>query len=258
MAFNEEVNVRRARRRKAARKRHLITGFIIFIVFALIVTFFLSVTVLFPIKNVTAKGSDLYEDSLVAKSADLKGENLFTVSEETATKNIRKTMPFIDSVTIKRQLPDTVHLTVKDAKKYASYKIGKKYYVVSQKGNVLDIDKKAFDNTFVIKTKTAKCVVGKTVSIKDADEKAIIDSLIKNFNKYGIKADEIDVTDKLSIKAKICNRFTVEFGGNINLSKKCAHLNGMLEHIESGSTGTINLSMWTSQKSEGTFVKDIE
>ncbi|MBQ7725630.1 MAG: hypothetical protein IJT66_00635, partial [Clostridia bacterium] len=65
----------------------------------------------------------------------------------------------------------------------------------------------------------------------------------------------IDLSDELAITVKVENRFVVNFGTSNYLENKIKHLASMVQAIDLKKTGTINLSMWTSSKTEGTFVE---
>ena len=72
--------------------------------------------------------------------------------------------------------------------------------------------------------------------------------------EYGMTLNYIDVTDELSVTVKTENRFIVNLGTSNFLQNKFAHLSGMIKNIEETKTGKINLSMWTTENTEGTFV----
>ncbi len=253
---NSDVEARRKQRQKIARKKHLKTAFVIFLIFALSVCVVLSVTVLFPIKTVKVTGSNIYSSEEIAKKSQVMDKNLFTVSKEKTEKRIRKSLPFVDKIEFVRSLPDTIQIKVTDAKEYASYLIGNTYFTVSKNGNVLNKYNKLPEKIFEIKSKSASCEVGGTVTFKDNAEKEIIDTLISEIESTGEKIDFVDVTNKNDIKMGVSGRFTVLFGVYADIDKKCAHLKSMIKNIAQNESGTINLSMWSSEKREGTFIKN--
>lgn len=254
---NDDVAKRRQYRRKKARRKHLKVFFIIFMLFLILLGIALSLTVLFPIKNVIVKGTNLYELVQIKNSANLVGKNIFTVSEKNTEESLRKKFPYIDTIEINRKLPDTVELKISDAKEFLLYKSEEKYYSISKREYVLEKYSEPVQNIPVIITDKVKCKVGQKIIFEDVSIKETTDKLISEIGSRDISIDYIDITDKNNITVGIMNnRFKVLIGSSSYLENKCAHLSGMVKSINEGEKGTINLTMWTTEKSEGTFIKD--
>ena len=236
----------------------MLIGFTFFLVLLVIVGVILSLTVLFPIKSITAKGSEKYtSEQIVAMSGINIDDNLFVSSVNTDA--LREKLPYIESVKIKRTLPDGITITVKDAVPYACYYSGGKYYTVSKSGYVLEIGGEKPDSLFEIRAEGVKCVLGKAVAFSSQKTEDLISEIGGLAEEYGISVNYIDVTDELTVTLKAENRFIVNFGTSNFLQNKFAHLAGMIKNIEETKTGKINLSMWTAENTEGTFVAgDIE
>ena len=252
----EEVKRRREERRRAIRRKRMIAGFISFLIISVLILAVLSVTVLFPIKRVSVTGSKIYNANQIVEASGVKQDtNMILVSAKSLTEKIRLKLPFVESVKIKRDFPDRLVITVVDAKEYAVIKSGDAYYTISKNGYALNkyIDKP--DGVFEIMCAVKDITLGTKIQVKDKNQSKILETLIKNLEEKSIQIDYVDVTNTVNIKAKVCGRFLVNFGTNTNLSKKIAHLNGMVEKIDEDKTGKINLSMWTSQKTEGSFVE---
>ncbi len=253
---NEEVAKRRAYRRKKARKRHFIAGFIIFLIFSVAIFVVLSLTVLFPIKTVIISGSNKYSASTVSSATSFANKNIFTFSEEKLLEDLRAKLPYVEKVKIKRQLPDTVKIIITDAKRYAVYESDGKFAEVSEKGYVLETTDKLPENTLHIKAKNVKAELGKKIKLNKSDKQAI-KTITEELTKRNIKINSIDVTDSLDINAKILDgKFKVIFGSKTNLPQKCNHLEGMLNSFDDNVRGTVNLSMWTKTNRDGTLIRE--
>lgn len=231
----------------------MLIGFTLFIVLLVAVGAVLSLTVLFPINNITAKGSERYTaEQIIALSGIKTGDNLFVSSVKTDA--LREKLPYIESVKIKRTLPDIITITVKDAVPYACYYSDGVYYTVSRAGYVLESGEEKPDSLFEIRADSVKCVLGKEVAFSSEKTEDLITEIGGLSEEYGLSLNYIDVTDELTITVKTENRFIVNFGTSNFLPNKFAHLSGMIKNIEETKTGKINLSMWTSDNTEGTFV----
>lgn len=253
-AENDEFLKKRKARQRRIRKRRMIIGFTFLIVLLVSVAAVLSLTVLFPIKDITAKGSEKYtSEQIVALSGLKMGDNLFMSSVKTDA--LREKLPYIESVKIKRTLPDSVTISVKDAVPYACYYSDGIYYTVSRAGYVLESGEEKPDSLFEIRTGGVKCILGKAVTFTSNKTQDLISEIGGLSEEYGLALNYIDVTDELTLTVKIENRFIVNLGTSNYLDKKFAHLLGMTKNIETTKTGKINLSMWTAENTEGTFVE---
>lgn len=216
----------------------------------------LSLTVFFPIEKITVKGSNFYSaEDIIKHSGIKKGDNLFTASRSDAEEMLKKTLPYIESLEIERTLPGTINLKVKDAEEFACYNIKGRLYTVSSSGWVLKENVERPENLVEIITKDAKCKVGNEIVFKDDRPLQIINEVLSAIDKEKLKLDMIDVTEKISIKINVEERFQVLLGTSNNISEKIRHLAGMIEYIAPEKEGNINLSMWTSSNTEGTFTE---
>lgn len=252
-AENDEFLKKRKARQRRIRKRRMLIGFSLFIVLLAVVGVILSLTVLFPIKNITAKGSERYTAEQIISSSGIKlGDNLFISSVKTDA--LREKLPYTESVKIKRTLPDSITITVKDAVPYACYYADGMYYTVSKAGYVLESRDEKPESLFEIRAGGVECAIGKAVSFSSDKSQDLILEIEGLVEEYGLALNCIDVTDELNITLKTENRFIVNFGTSNFLQNKFAHLSGMIKNIEETKTGKINLSMWTEKNTEGTFV----
>jgi len=255
-AVQDEFIRRRMERQRRIRKRRLVGFFVFFIIMMICVGITLSLTVFFPIENISASGSKIYTNEELVKFSGIKtGENLFTVSRKDAEDNLKSTLPYVESLEIKRVLPGTLKLKVKDAEEFACYNVGGRYYIVSGSGWVLKEKAKKPKNLTEIAISGVKCEVGSQMNYSEDSPTDILDEVMGALKEEGISADKIDITDKVSISIKVENRFEVILGTSNNIVEKIKHLSGMIENISPKKRGKINLSMWTSSNTEGTFTE---
>ena len=252
----DDINKRRAQRRKKIRKKRLRIFFAFTLITAVAVMVVLSLTVLFPVKKVTASGSKLYSSEQISKASGINETcNIFTLPVREAEKNIRNILPYVDTVKIKRSLPDTVKIEVTDATEYACYQIGNDYYAVSKRGYVLNKYSEQPQDTFLITCNGVKCTTGSKVSFEKQSTEQLLESLKSKLENYGITINAIDISEEYNIRLAVENRFEVVLGGSTDIDKKLAHLDSMIKNISPERSGKIDLSMWTAAKSEGTFTE---
>lgn len=252
-AQNDEFLRKRKARQRRIRRRRILIGLIVLIFLLITAGAALSLTVFFPIETITAKGSVKYTaEQIIASSGINKGDNLFTASVK--LDEMRERLPYIESVKLSRSLPDSLTLTVTDAADYVCYYTEERYFTVSESGYVLDSRDEMPQNLTLITALGVKCDLGKRLAFSDERTEKLITQIINCAAENGLNLNSIDLSDELSLTVKAESRFIVNLGTSNYLPNKFAHLAGMIKNIDEGKTGRINLSMWTSGNTEGTFV----
>ncbi len=254
---DEFLEKRKARQRKA-RKKRFIASCIFIAIISLITAVILCLTVFFPINKISASGSKVYtNDEIVSNSGIKVGDNIFTFGQKHATERIRNKLPFIEKVEFVRTLPDTLKIKVTDAKPYYCYLQDGVYYNVSKSGWVLEKVKEKQSNVFEIRLSGVKCTIGNEIVFKDEEAKKRLESMVSLLSENKLKIDYVDVTNFITLKVGVEGRFDVDFGTENSLENKIMHLKGMIEEIPENESGSINLSMWNTQKPpQGIFVKN--
>lgn len=254
----DEYLRKRALRRKKIRKRRLLISFFLFIVVALCVAAILCITVLFPIEKIAVSGSKIYTSAAIEKASGIDiGDNLFMVSQSDAEAKIKKDLPYVDSIEIKRKFPDTLTIKVKDAEEFFVFESDNKFYTVSKNGWVLNELSQPNPDLYTIYGVGVKCKVGAALEYKDINERTIYEEIVGLLEKSNLKINYVDITEKVDIKLGVEDRFEVTLGTANFLEEKIKHLASMCDSIAPEKTGKINLSMWTDGKEQGTFTPGI-
>ena len=243
---------------KKRRRRAVRAWITVFLVLAVTTGALFGFYYIFPVKSVTAVGSDIYTDKQIIRASGIDSkDNVLLVSQESVEKKIREKLPYVDSVIIERKLPDGIKIKVKDAAEYAAFRVKNKYYAVSERGYVLNIYHTAPENAIevICPDRAVSCKVGQQIVFSKENAKSNCQELFKLLGENEIVINSIDVSNPVSLTATIEGRFKVLFGTSADLDKKVAHLAGMCKSIARDKTGRINLSMWTSEKTEGSFVE---
>ncbi len=252
----DEFLRKRHERQRKIRKRRAKILLIFFLILLLVVGAVLSVTVLFPIKNIASKGSKVYTEAQIVENCDISiGDNLIALSKSTSLNKLKSNLPFVENIEFDRTFPDTLTLKITDAKEYTCYQVDKKYYSVSKSGWVLkSYSKKPKDIMLIISDKV-KCKVGTEIEFSDDTVKETGFAVADILNTYKLSVEYVDITDKMSIKAKVESRFIVNFGTSKDLEPKIKHLNAMIKEIDKTASGKIDLSMWSRQNTQGAFTE---
>lgn len=252
---DEFLRKRQERQRKIRKRRAKIIG-IFFLILLLVVGAVLSVTVLFPIKNIASKGSKVYSEAEIIENCDINiGDNLIALSKSKSLNKLKAKLPFVENIEFERNFPDTLILKITDAKEYVCYKVDKNYYSVSKNGWVLKSYTQKPKGIMLIISENVNCKVGSELNFSDVSVKETYLIVEEALSTCKLSIDYVDISDKISIKAKVDGRFIVDFGSSKNLEQKLKHLNAMIKEIGETVTGKIDLSMWSSQNTQGAFVE---
>ncbi len=253
----DEFIKKRVERQRKIRKRRIIAFFIFFIIILLIVALTLCFTVFFPIENISVKGSKIYSSSEILKKSDIvKGDNLFAVSKAKTENKLKAKLPYIESIDFKRELTGDLTITVKDAQEFACYIVDEVFYTVSASGWVLEKNIEKPENLLLINAPNIKCKVGSEADFSEDSQKELVESIISILKTEEINTNVIDVTNNLEINLRVENRFEVNLGTSNNIEEKIKCLGAMVEKISEDEQGKINLSMWTNDNKNGTFIAE--
>ena len=247
---------KRKNRRKKILKRRLFISFFVLLLLSAVSLTVLFYTKFLPVKTVTVNGNSLYTSSEIIKQSGIKvNAPLFGISKKRVSDRILKKFSYIESVSVKKSLPDTVSIKVTEADDYYAFKTDDGYYGVSKNGRVLSLSEEQPQNTVTVNANNVTLKIRCQLSFQDEEEKQIFEFLTTYPESKGIKVDGIDITDKVHLTVYAESRFKILLGNKENLDKKINHLAGMIEEI-GDRNGTINLEMWSESDSKGTFIAE--
>ena len=206
------------------KKRGKMTLYYVLIgVVAIAAVSILSVTVLFNISSFMVAGDTSYTDEEIIDASGInKGDNLLRINIGNAEEQIVSKLVYIDTAKISRSFPNRLVITVEPAKPALSFDVGSSYYVISQRGRLLEIGQISADCPVVKGFHT----VGDTAigaQLED-DEYGRIDialRMIEYMHEYGMyDYCEINLSDTLNITLTYDNRVVMELGASTRLEDK--------------------------------------
>lgn len=243
-------------KKRRRRKRRIVTVFTVFLLMCVTAFCVLSLTVLFKIENIKLSGNTVYTADEIIATAEIDiGDNMFLISESAVSKRVERELPFITSVKIKRTLPDTISLTVTETEEQLVISGGKNYFSADLSGKVLaEYDKIPADLTLLTVSKDAKLEVGERAEFTE-EESDIIEKYFKIIENGDFSVNFINVVNPYDSYMKINGSLIIKFGAQTDFELKAAHLKAMLEKMDKGAMGVIDLSSWSSKKQEAYFTE---
>lgn len=238
----DEFERKRALRQKKIRRRRMLIGMLVFLAVSAAVFLLLSVTILFPVKNVTAEASSRYSSEMIIEAGGLsEDDNIFTFSASEVKERIRRALPYAGEITVSRSLPYTVDILIEnELEDFACIAEDGVYYAVSEDWKVLNCYTQRPEDLFTVNCSGVSCTVGEQAVFSEEKTGDALKSLIDAIVRNGIKLNGISAEENGTFTAAVSDRFTVKFGTAAEAERKVAHLAGMLRSIEPDKTGRID------------------
>ncbi len=137
----------RALLQQEQKRKHLLRSLLV--VFSVIVAIAVGLGVFaavkgLPIAKIEINGSKEYKDSEIIASAEIDvGDNMITISESALNEKLTTSLPYIESVKIKRELPDTLKITVTETKEKLLLETEKGFICIDKNGKIVSTKKQA-------------------------------------------------------------------------------------------------------------------
>ena len=220
----------------------------------------------FDIKEINVYGNSvLKEEDIIQSSGIVKGINIFGVSLKNAKDSIGQ-MGYIESVKVKRNLPDTIDITVVEAVGVAYIVAKNGYVIITADGRSLDVinpeelkgnsqnEKDELNSLPIIKgIKNIKYKIGEKIKSDETEKLEILFECLKEFSKYGyvFNMKTIDISDVEDIRFLYnSGKLSVSLGDRSKLGYKMECFGPILETIGSDPQGFVDLERLTYRKPE--------
>ncbi|MEG2083639.1 MAG: FtsQ-type POTRA domain-containing protein, partial [Oscillospiraceae bacterium] len=239
VAADRTAIIRRGQRRRTA------TAFVIILL--LIVGATLSLTVFFSIEEVRVEGSNRYysADQILSASGIEKGKNIFLFSSKRAEERLWATLPYIDNISVRRELPGTVIIDISVSSDSVALPYDGGCLVLSDRLKIVDIvSGESSVYTKVYGIQPSSCEVG--VGLETEDENgtqylAAIVSALSDSKLLNVISD-INVSDKLNLSLVYDNRIFVMLGTASNIDYKIEMLAALSsDKLSDTDTGYLDL-----------------
>ncbi len=175
----------------------------------------LAVTIFFRIENITVEGSQKYTAEQITSGMSVKkGDNLYLFNKIELEKTLLRRYPYLETVQIRRRLPDTLAVTVTDCEAIAAVPSGGGYFLVSGKGKVLEQREDDGGYPLITGASLMGCDPGDSIDpAKDAYSDALI-TVLNTLESAGMldNIDFINMQSLTDVRIGIMNRFDIRVG----------------------------------------------
>lgn len=189
----------------------------------------------FNVKNITITGNEkIAQETITSLSGIQLEENTFKISKSKVEQAI-KTNAYIDSVKIKRKLPDGIEIQVTERKPAYMLTLGNAYVYVNTQGYLLEISQEKLNVPIITGIITAEEQIqeGNRLCFDDLQKLSSVIQIMDsaNSNEIGKLVTKINISDKqdyvLEMKSE---RKNVHVGDASNLSTKMLYIKKVLQN----------------------------
>lgn len=235
---------KKVRRRRRRSKFFL---YLLLLLFVLITAVTLSLTVFFGITDLRIEG-DFDKEQILGAISVKEGDNLFLTSSEEIEEEILSAFLDADNVTVNKELPGTVTITVEKAVPSTAFLQGETYCIVSQNGRVLQSGATELPEG-VVRIEGLKLPddskVGTFVDPAQDETYSVVQQIYNGLTQAGVEQINcIRVEDLFDLEAVVDGRLLVKFGNVSELDYKVKFAAEVINtQIGAEETGTLNASV---------------
>lgn len=253
-------NQRKRSRRNAARQSapnpsH--GGFVgkVIVMLAVVAAIVLGVAIFFRVNQIQVQGNRIYSEEQVVKISGVEtGDNLLTMNRAAVAGNIYANLPYVQTVSVGRVLPDTIVIKVQESEiaGLAKSDTGSQWYINAQ-GRVLGSSLEDFDGQVIELTGftlVAPAPGSDAVASEGMEEnmQAAL-SVLAEMEGTGLigLTTSINSEKSFDILLLCADRYEVRLGGSDQMEYKIWCLQEVVDRLDDYQTGIIDLTMAADQ-----------
>ena len=204
---------------------------------------FALVSPIFNIKEINVSNNNQINTETIISLSQLNlGQNIFKFNKNKVNKNI-KTNAYIESIEIKRKLPNKVQIQIEERKQEYNVEFLNGYAYINNQGYILQIseEKQALPTIQGISTPDEQIVEGNRLNSEDLEKLEVIIQIMNICKNYELdsKITNIDISTKDEYTLYLEEeKKTIYLGDKSNLSNKMLYVQVIIEENR-GKEGAI-------------------
>ena len=207
----------------------------------------------FRVSIIQIENDTVYTDEEILAASGLeKGVNLLFINNFSSVSSIYATMPYVESVSLKRAMPNRIILEVTGSEAVACVSFGDDYWLINPNGKLLEkIDAKEARNFIRVESmEPLQPVAGEIMQVSEADQgkDSYLYELLNAFQKRGIakKIDWVDLADLADPQFGYEERFTVHLNGAEEMALRLTLVESAISQLASGDAGILEVDATTA------------
>ena len=236
------------RRRSNRRQRFFHAVGRVFFIGVLVVAAVLALTIFFKVHTVSVEGAMRYSAEEIVANLDVQeGDNLYLWNKAKVSEHLMERLPYLESVQIRRHLPDTLVVTVTESTAAAAVADGTGYLYLNRYGKVLEQNTSDGGLPVVTGVSLSGIQPGQAVA---AGEDAYTDALLEVLEALdaGGMLDELsflNLQDLTDVRIGYADRFDIRVGTLDDLSYRLRFAKTVID--ERLSPSDIGRLYWDAQ-----------
>lgn len=219
------------KKKKRIKRMLKFTALLIIIIAGII---FALVSPIFNIKEIDVSNNEQIKTETIISLSQLNlGQNIFKFNKNKVNKNI-KTNAYIESVEIKRKLPNKVQIQIEERKQEYNVEFLNGYAYINNQGYILQIseEKQSLPTIQGISTPDEQIVEGNRLNSEDLEKLEVIIQIMNICKNYELdsKVTNIDISTKDEYTLYLEEeKKTIYLGDKSNLSNKMLYVQVIIE-----------------------------
>lgn len=241
-------NAVQKRRRRRRRSGNIRAALLLFCTTVTVIALLCAATVFFRIGNITVTGTSPYtEEEIIGAAGIQPGGSLIFFEKNRVIRQLFAACPYLETVRIHRQYPDTLKIIVTQSIPLAVVESGDAAYILSESGKLLQKTRQPEKAGLCVVTGVTlqDPTVGKLAKFSAAETEKPLFLALNTFSENGILKEigTVCLKELYDISFTYTDRFTVKIGTTDDLNRKLRYMQTLIEEkISSTATGTIDVS----------------
>lgn len=210
----------------------------------------------FKVQTITVAGNSRYTAGQIVEAGGIQvGDNMFFLNKYNASNRITAALPYVETVRISRQLPDTLVVTVTECTAPAAVSQDGKLWLLSGDGKI--VDSKTGDGAQyarVIGLSLIEPRIGMDIQVPEEEtaSRALLLTLLNLLREKNMLSDiqSIDLRDDAAVVMRYLDRFDVTFRRDADFDYKLDYLLAVVERLEVNEKGAIDMT----QEGKASFI----
>lgn len=243
----EPVSNRKKQEKAPVRRFAWLSGPLVFVIVVLAVIFVMSV--FFRISDIQVEGNRHYTDQEIIRAIDIEeGDNLFFFDRFAAIGRAFSKLPYIETVSVERRLPNKVIITVEESTALAYLELGDEQWTLDHSCKVLG---KAAEGELqflipVVGIRPGTLMIGEQMMTEDEDQTTVdyLAEVLYQIQARGMAGEvrRVDFSDPESPRVVYGGNFTFVMGRKTDTEYKFGMLVSALGMLKEGDVGILDVS----------------
>jgi len=227
--------------------RRAFSGPLMFVVVVVAAIFVMSV--FFRVEDIQVVGNNHYTQEEIIRAVDIEeGDNLFFFDRFAAVGRAFSKLPYIEAVTVERQLPNKVIITVEETTALAYLQLGEEKWTLDHNCKVLGKAAEGEEESLlpIVGMRPGTLMIGEIMQTEDqsADTVNYLAEILDQIEGRGMTGEvtRIDFTKTNSPEFDYGGKYTVVLGKHEKVEYKFGMFVTVLGMLKEGDVGVIDVS----------------